>query len=641
MATITRNTGAALLVLALILGFSPVTPGRSQEMTLLEALGFLGAANDFNVFVLNEMTAGNTDATGRLAVGGTAILNNYAVANGQHGAVDFGGDNAIFGGDLVLQGNLNMNSGSVVLGGSMSGPGTINFNSNQGSAAGSLKQGSPIDFAAAATELQELAATIATWPPTPSASAKVVNGNELVISSSEPGLVVVNVRIEDLNNPNSQVRFDVPADATVIVNVVGSGTVNWPQWNYFLPGSITGSNILWNLPEVTEMTSSYAGIKGSVLAPKATFNFLNGHIDGQLIVNNLYGAGGSTSGGQLGESHYYPFLSPSGFPDPTEEPTAEATPAPTEDPTQEATPAPTEDPSQGATPTPTEDATPAPTEEVTPAPTEEPTEEATQVPTEEPTQAATPAPTEDSTHESTPDPTTEPTEEATEVPTEQPTDVPTGVPTDPATEVPTDVPTQEVTATSTAPWTEVPTEESTVVPTDPATEVPTEEPTSTPTQPATEEPTSTPTDPATELPTEEPTVAPTDPATEVATEVPTTAPTDPATEVPTGEPTEAATEYPTHEVTVTPDSPLAPETTEPGQTAEPGMPQATPIVEESVETPAAPTKHPTVAQLPATGNQPQDRAIGGLVAVSVGMAGLAMLITGEVVRRNGGWRREH
>ena len=92
---------------------------------------------------------------------------------------------------------------------------------------------------------------------------------------------------------------------------------------------------------------------------------------------------------------------------------------------------------------------------------------------------------------------------------------------------------------------------------------------------------------------------------------------------------------------MTPDSPLAPETTEPGQTAEPGMPQATPIVEESVETPAAPTKHPTVAQLPATGNQPQDRAFGGLVAVSVGVAGLALLITSEVVRRNGGSRREH
>ena len=359
MSTFVRNVGGILLVVALVIG-STTTNGRGQDAGVLQSLGLLGAASDFNVFVFNNMTAANTDATGKIAVGGTAIFNNYSVANGQHDPIDFGGDNAIFGGNLVLDGNLNMNSGSVVLAGTQSGPGTINFNSPQGYPPGTLQTGSPIDFVQAKTDLQNTANSIANLTPSADARAELTNGdNELVISSNTSGVLVVDVPISYLQNPNRQVRFDVPPDATVVLNVQGAGAVEWPQWAYFLPSGMTGSQILWNMPDVTEMTSSYAGIQGTILAPNATFNFNGGQVEGQIIVDNLYGSGGATVPGMTGQSHYFPF-EPS-------EPVLTPTPCPTVTPTGAPTEQPTEAPTAPATPT------VAPTEVPTESPTEEPT----------------------------------------------------------------------------------------------------------------------------------------------------------------------------------------------------------------------------------------------------------------------------
>ena len=38
-----------------------------------------GLANDYNVFVFGNISLSNTDAEGRVAVGGNATLNNYGV----------------------------------------------------------------------------------------------------------------------------------------------------------------------------------------------------------------------------------------------------------------------------------------------------------------------------------------------------------------------------------------------------------------------------------------------------------------------------------------------------------------------------------------------------------------------------------
>lgn len=41
-----------------------------------------GLANDYNVFVFGNLSLSNTDAEGRVAVGGNATLSNYGVGAG-------------------------------------------------------------------------------------------------------------------------------------------------------------------------------------------------------------------------------------------------------------------------------------------------------------------------------------------------------------------------------------------------------------------------------------------------------------------------------------------------------------------------------------------------------------------------------
>ena len=41
-----------------------------------------GLANQYNVFVFGNMNMSNTDAEGRVAVGGNAVLSNYGIGAG-------------------------------------------------------------------------------------------------------------------------------------------------------------------------------------------------------------------------------------------------------------------------------------------------------------------------------------------------------------------------------------------------------------------------------------------------------------------------------------------------------------------------------------------------------------------------------
>lgn len=41
-----------------------------------------GLANDYNVFVFGNLSLSNTDAEGRVAVGGNATLSNYGIGAG-------------------------------------------------------------------------------------------------------------------------------------------------------------------------------------------------------------------------------------------------------------------------------------------------------------------------------------------------------------------------------------------------------------------------------------------------------------------------------------------------------------------------------------------------------------------------------
>ena len=60
-----------------------------------------GPANDYNVFVFGNMSMSNTDAEGRVAVGGNAVLSNYGVGAGITPLPPAGTDlSFVIGGDM-------------------------------------------------------------------------------------------------------------------------------------------------------------------------------------------------------------------------------------------------------------------------------------------------------------------------------------------------------------------------------------------------------------------------------------------------------------------------------------------------------------------------------------------------------------
>ena len=263
------------------------------------ALGFsaqasafsLGQASDFNVFVLGNLEQSNVDTEGRMAVGGNATLTDYGVG------VKLTNSNGTRN-DLIVGGNLTYTRGKVFNGNAVYG-GTVNL-SLVGIPNGTAFQGNPIDFATAGQELLDLSAYLGGLSANGTTNFQY---GQVTLNGSGSGLNVFNLLGSDLSAANT---FTINADpnATVLVNITGE-TINFGNFGFFLNG-VDKQNVLYNFVDAKNLSSNAVGIQGSLLAPKATYQFDNGNIDGTLIAGSLKGGG---------ESH--PYLFKGDLPKPT------------------------------------------------------------------------------------------------------------------------------------------------------------------------------------------------------------------------------------------------------------------------------------------------------------------------------------
>ena len=111
----------------------------------------LGLANDYNVFVFGNLTMGNTDAEGRVAVGGNATLSNYGVGAGIIPLPPVNTDPS-----FVVGGDVNVTAGSNACGNTVVNPASNVISYTMGNPNGQFIVGSPIDFAAAEQYLNAL-----------------------------------------------------------------------------------------------------------------------------------------------------------------------------------------------------------------------------------------------------------------------------------------------------------------------------------------------------------------------------------------------------------------------------------------------------------------------------------------------------
>ncbi|MHC5724534.1 MAG: choice-of-anchor A family protein [Nostoc sp.] len=261
----------APIVVTLALGFS----ARANAVEL-------GAASDYNVFVLGDISQQYTDIEGKLAAGG-----NMNFIGGLGSKLSNNSGNVVVAGKNLTLSNGQVNHGNAVYGGS------ANVSSNEGFPQGTLSKSNPIDFNEAGKELRGLSQYLATLTPTGKTTVQSWGGINL--SGSGTALNVFNLAGSSVSKTNN---FQISGDAnsTIVVNISGKD-VSLQNFGFDIQGT-DKQKVIYNFYEATNITASGISILGSILAPLANFNFNNGQVNGNVVVASLTGNG---------ESHNYLF----------------------------------------------------------------------------------------------------------------------------------------------------------------------------------------------------------------------------------------------------------------------------------------------------------------------------------------------
>jgi choice-of-anchor A domain-containing protein len=286
----------------------------------------LGIAGEYNVFMFDDIEQYGTDVEGRVAgggdvtygkanevVSGVLVKNGFAIASK---VVDTQGL-----ADLVAGKNVSMQNGSVGYFGNVNSgapeyqKGVVNWGGKAAIASDvgydkiNSGPGTPINFAA---EQKYLTTMSSNWGGI-SANGKtdfLYDQNKLYGIQLTGNNNTLNVFSLDAAKIGQNLGFyiDAPLTSTVLVNITGA-TASLMNFGFYymdyedkIPGSdyIPGisefypnSNILFNFLDATLLTINQIEINGSILAPFAHVDFMNSHIDGNLIAYSLFGDGES------------------------------------------------------------------------------------------------------------------------------------------------------------------------------------------------------------------------------------------------------------------------------------------------------------------------------------------------------------
>lgn len=257
-------------------------------------------ANNFNVYVLNDHKQSNTDSEGRVAVGGNATYSNYGI--GSKLTTSLTRADLIVNGTMDITGGTNFNGNSVI--GNLAN--VINYTMTNNN--GVLPQ--PMEDIQFDFEEQNnyLRCSSINWALLAANGTAKVEFGGLTLTGTDPTLNIFNINGDNIASSGlslamlNKVDIVAPIGSTILINVSGN-TLGFGSYGMFRNGiTATGADgqyILWNLFEALNILPGTTSVKGSLLAPLATYNSGYTNIEGTIMVDNLYGNI---------ESHYYPFL---------------------------------------------------------------------------------------------------------------------------------------------------------------------------------------------------------------------------------------------------------------------------------------------------------------------------------------------
>lgn len=267
-----------------------------------------GPANDYNVFVFDNISLSNTDAEGRVAAGGDATLSNYGIGAGISPLPPAGTDPS-----FVVGGTLNVSNGSNASGNTVISPDSTVIQYTMGNPNGSLIIDTPIAFAEA--ELYLKCASQFWRSLEPNGTGEVLFG-QLNLTGTDNVLNIFRFDSTDIYdtglslNQLNGINIIAPTDSTILINVDGED-VQYGSYQIFRNGNTASREnarkILWNYADALIWSNSTTAIYGSVLAPFATANTTYSQINGNIIFDSYFGNA---------ESHNELFLGE--LPDPTD-----------------------------------------------------------------------------------------------------------------------------------------------------------------------------------------------------------------------------------------------------------------------------------------------------------------------------------
>jgi choice-of-anchor A domain-containing protein len=265
------------LLLSGLIGLVSVASVASPSNCVGGADSF-GVASFFNLFVLGDVQHVSTDTQGRVAVGGDAYFDHYSIAEKilpQTGDYPY---------SLVVGGNLTFSNGTIYSGAVAYG-GYCGMSSDDAVVYEGTYNQRPIDFVSVAQDLSARSASLAALKVN---GQTVLGDKEITLTGGAADFAVFSIQAADLARVTF-LKFEVPAGATVIVQVVGQ-TASLHQFGFDLGGA-SADHILFHFPQATRLSLNHVGIQGSVFAPLADVDFTEGVIHGQLIAHSLKGNG--------------------------------------------------------------------------------------------------------------------------------------------------------------------------------------------------------------------------------------------------------------------------------------------------------------------------------------------------------------
>ena len=193
-----------------------------------------GLANDYNVFVFGDMSLSNTDAEGRVAVGGNATLSNYGVGASITPLPPANTDPS-----FVIDGTVNVTAGSNASGNTVVNPSSTITNYTMGNPNGLLIVGTPIDFAKAERYLK-CASNF--WSALlPNGTGEVVF-NQLNLTGTDETLNIFSLDSSNLYGSGvslaqlNGINIIAPLGATILINVDGTA-IQYGSYQIFRNGT--------------------------------------------------------------------------------------------------------------------------------------------------------------------------------------------------------------------------------------------------------------------------------------------------------------------------------------------------------------------------------------------------------------------